>query len=219
MKRLCASGLLLCLSAAPAAAQARKGSWEIAPGVVWFSGADLGSSSATLERPGGGRFELFKTDTRLESAFGAAMTVSFFPASRLAIEAGVSYARPGMSTRVSDDAESAAPVTAVIGLQQYLIEGNLRWYLARARGGWRPFLRAGGGYLRQLDDANAHVETGTTAQAGVGADRAFRDRPAGKFRRVGVRADARVIGRSGGFDTGDQWRIGFAAGAALFIGF
>ncbi|HEX6323961.1 MAG TPA: hypothetical protein VFZ36_09570 [Vicinamibacterales bacterium] len=207
------------LSAWPAAAQARKGSWEIAPGAIWFSGADLGGSEATLERPDGGEFVLFRTDTRLEGAFAPAVTLSVYLAPRLAVEAGFSYARPEASTRVTDDAEGAEPVTSTIGLQQYLIEGNLRWYLARPRAGWRPFLRAGGGYLRQLDDSNAHVETGRTGQAGLGLDRAFRDRAAGRVRRVGLRLDARVLARSGGFDVEDTLRIGFSAGALLFVGF
>ncbi|MEX2272777.1 MAG: hypothetical protein WD690_14995 [Vicinamibacterales bacterium] len=219
MKRLPLAAALLLGCTLPCAAQARKGSVEVAAGGVWFSGADLGGSTATLERPGGGEFDLFTTDTRLEGAFGGAATMSFFVASRLAVEAGISYARPNMSTRVSDDAEDAEPITSVIGLQQYIVEGNLRWYLARARGKWQPFLRAGGGYLRQLDDSNAHVETGTTVQAGLGADRTFRERAAGRLRRIGLRADARVIGRSGGFDVDDKLRVGFSAGAMLFFGF
>lgn len=217
--------VLLCTIAAlllpvwPAAAQARKGSWEIAPGAIWFGGADLGRSVATLEQPGGGEFVLFETETRLEDAFGPAVTLSVYLAPRLAVEAGFSYARPDMSTRVTDDAEGAEPVTATIGLQQYLIEGNVRWYLARSRAGWRPFIRAGGGYLRQLDDSSAHVETGRSGQAGLGFERAFRERDAGRLRRVGLRLDARVLARSGGFDVDDSLRIGFSAGALLFVGF
>lgn len=203
----------------PAAAQARKGSWEIAPGAIWFSGADLGGSAATLEEPGGGEFVLFRTDTRLEGGFGPAVTLSLYLASRLAVEAGFSYARPGLSTRVTDDAEGADSVTSTISLRQYLVEGNVRWYLGRSRAGWRPFIRAGGGYVRQLDDSSSHVETGRTGQAGLGLDRAFRDRTAGRLRRVGMRLDARVLARSGGFDVDDTVRIGFSAGALLFIGF
>lgn len=218
MTRVLLIAAVVLAAAPPAAAQARKGSWEIAPGAVWFSGIDLGGSAATLERPGGGEFELFTTNTRIEPALGAAATISFFVRPRLAVEAGVSYARPNAATRVADDAENAAPLTATVGLQQYLIEGNLRWYLARPRAGWRPFLRGGGGYLRQLDDSSAHVETGAVGQAGLGADRAFRERAAGRLRRIGLRLDARVQGRSGGFDVNDTLRIGFAAGALMFFG-
>ena len=80
-------------------------------------------------------------------------------------------------------------------------------------------MRAGGGYLRQLDDSSAHVETGATMQAGLGVDRAFRERATGRLRRVGLRLDARALGRQGGFDVDDSLRVGFSAGAWLFLGF
>ena len=211
--------ILLVFTTTPALAQARKGSWEVAPGAVVFAGMTLGSSAATLEKPSGTEFELFTTETRLERAFGPAIAISFFAKPRLAVEAAFSYSRPNAATRVEDDAEGAAPVTSVIGLQQYLVEANVRWYLAKPRAKWRPFVRAGGGYLRQLDDSNAHVETGKLAQAGIGADRAFRERTAGKLKRIGVRLDARAQGRLGGFDVDDKLRIGFAGGAFLFFGF
>lgn len=219
MTRVLTIAAFVLIAASPAGAQARKGSWEIAPGAVWFSGIDLGSSTATLERPGGGEFDLFTTETRITPGFGAGATIAYFFRPRLAFEAGFSYARPGAATRVDDDAEDAPAVTADVGLQQYLIEGNLRWYLVRMRGGWRPFIRGGGGYLRQLDDSNAHVETGSIAHVGLGGDRALRDRATGRLRRIGVRLDARVQGRSGGFDVDDKLRIGLAAGAAMFFGF
>ena len=219
MRALVLAAVALAAFAEPASAQARGKSWELAPGAIWFSGMDLGGSTATLERPGGADFELFKTDTTLEGAIGPAVSLSFFVTNRLAIEAAFSYSRPGAATRVSGDAEDAPEVTSEIGLQQYLIEGNLRWYLARSRGAWRPFLRGGGGYLRQLDDSSAHVETGTTIQAGLGVDRAFRERTSGRLRRIGVRLDARAIARSGGFDVRDTLRLGFSAGALLFLGF
>lgn len=209
---------LLVAIASPAFAQAPGGSWELAPGVIWFSAMDLGSSAATLERPGGGEFVLFETETSLGSGVGPSVAVSFYLTRRLALDAAFSYSRPSASTRVSDDAESADVVTSEISLQQYLVEGNLRWYLSDAAG-WRPFLRGGGGYLRQLDDSSAHVETGHTIQAGLGLDRAFRSRPTGTFKRIGLRAEGRAIARSGGFDVSDSLRVGFAAGASLFLGF
>lgn len=219
MKIAAALVILIAAFAPPTSAQARGRSWEMAPGAIWFSGIGLGDSTATLERPGGGAFELFRADTSLDGAIGAGGTVSFYVTPRLAAEAAFSYARPSMSTRVTGDAENAPSITSEIGLQQYLVEGNLRWYLARSRGAWRPFVRAGGGYLRQLDDSSAHVETGATLQAGIGVDRAFRERASGRLRRMGLRLDARALGRQGGFDVDDSLRVGFSAGAWLFLGF
>lgn len=211
--------LLLLLAAAPASAQARKHSWEAAAGAVWFSGANLGTAEATLETPGGGDFVLFRTETSLDAGVGAAAALSFFATERLAIEAGFSYARPGVSTRVTGDAEDAAAVTSTIGLQQYLIEGSARWYFARSFGKLRPFVRAGGGYLRQLDEQSALVETGRAFHAGAGIDRAFVERGDGRVRRIGFRLDARLVARSGGIDVEDATRLGGAANALIFFGF
>ena len=211
--------LLLLAAAAPAGAQARRHSFEAAAGAVWFSGADLGTAEATLETPGGSEFVLFRTETTLDAGFGAAAALTFFATERLALEAGFSYARPGVSTRVTGDAEDGEPVTATIGLQQYLIEGSARWYLARTSGKVRPFLRAGGGYMRQLDAQSAHVDTGRAFHAGAGIDRAFVERGDGRVRRIGLRLDARLVARSGGLDLDDAPRLGGAANAFLFFGF
>lgn len=215
---LAAAVLAVLVAATPAAAQERR-SWEIAAGAVWFSGAELGGSAATLERPGGGEFVLFRTDTSLEGAIGPAVALSFFATRRLAIEAGFSYARPGVSTRVTGDAEDAPPVTATIGLQQYTIEAGARWYFTRRLAGARPFVRAGGGYLRQLDEHSALVETGRIFHAGAGLERAFVDRPGARISRIGLRLDARAVGRSGGIGIDDTGRLGGAASAYLFFGF
>ncbi|MDQ3171281.1 MAG: hypothetical protein M3Q55_14190 [Acidobacteriota bacterium] len=207
------------LSVSTADAQARGKSWEAAAGVAWFGGIGLGESVATLERPGGGTFELFRTETSQDQGLGVAASVSFYPAPRLAVEAGFSYARPAVSTLVTADAESAAAVTSTVGLQQYLVEGSARWYFGRAFGKFRPFARAGGGWMRQLDEHSAHVENGAAFHAGAGVDRAFVERSAGKVKRIGLRIDARVMGRTGGIDVGDKVRTGVTAGALVFFGF
>ena len=212
-----AAFVVMCASTAHA--QGRGKSWEAAAGVAWLGGIGLGESVATLERPGGGTFELFRTETSQDQGLGVAAAVSFYATSRLALEAGFSYARPGVSTRVTADAESAAAVTSVIGLQQYLVEGSARWYFGRAFGKFHPFARAGAGWVRQLDEHNAHVENGTTFHIGAGVDRAFVERTEGRVKRIGVRVDARVMGRTGGIDVGDKVRAGAAAGALVFFGF
>ena len=223
MRRARAAAIALgCLAAlaSPAAAQTeRKGSWEVAAGAVWLLGMDLGSSTATLERPGGAPFELFRTETSIDGGPGAALSLAWFAAERLAIEAAFSYARPGVSTRVTADAEDAASVTSTIRLHQYVVEGGARWYFSRAPGRFQPFARAGAGYLRQLDADHAHVETGTLVHAGAGVDRLFRDRPDGRINRIGLRLDARIVGRSGGFDVEEAFRVRGAAGASIFFGF
>ena len=206
-------------SAASAEAQARKKSWEAAAGVAWLGGMDLGTSVATLERPGGGTFELFRAETSQDQGLGAAASVSFYVTPRLALEAAFSYARPGVSSTVTADAEGAAAATTTVGLQQYLVEASARWYFGRSFGRFQPFARAGGGWMRQLDEDSAHLENGASAHAGAGVDRVFVERGNARVRRIGLRLDARMIGRSGGIDINSKRRLGAAAGALIFLGF
>ena len=213
------AAVFMFLGAASAEAQSPGKRWEAAAGAVWFGGIGLGESVATLERPGGGTFELFRAETSQDQGLGVAATVSFYPSSRFALEASISYARPGVSTQVTADAEDAPSVTSTIGLQQYLVEGSARWYFGRSPGAFRPFARAGAGWLRQLDEGSAHLEDGATIHAGAGLDRAFVERSRGRVKRVGLRIEARVMGRKGGIDIGDGMRVGAAAGALVFFGF
>lgn len=219
LRRAALTIVLMLFAVSTANAQARGRSWEAAAGVVWLGGMSLGESVATLEQPGGGTFELFRTETSQDQALGVAASVSFYPSSRLALEAGFSYARPGVSTVVTADAEGAASATSTIGLQQYVVEGSARWYFDRAFGRFRPFARAGAGWMRQLDEHSAHVENGAAFHAGAGLDRAFVERSQGRVKRVGLRIDARVVGRTGGIDIGGTVRAGVAAGALVFFGF
>jgi opacity protein-like surface antigen len=220
MKRRLAIAITIVLcGAASAEAQARKKSWEAAAGVAWLGGMDLGTSVATLERPGGGTFELFRAETSQEQGLGAAASVSFYVTPRLAVEAAFSYARPGLSTTVTADTEGAPAVTSTIGLQQYAIEAGARWYFGRSFGGFQPFARAGGGWMRQLDEDSAHLENGASAHAGAGVDRVLVERSGKRGRRIGLRFDARVIGRSGGIDIDSKLRVGAAAGAQIFLAF
>ena len=213
------AAVFLLVGAVSAEAQSGGSRWEAAAGAVWIGAVGLGESAATLERPGGGTFELFRTETSQDQGLGVAAAVSFYPSSRLALEASFSYARPGVSTHVTADAEDAPAVTSTIGLQQYLVEGSARWYFGRSLGAFRPFARAGAGWLRQLDEGSAHVEDGASVHAGAGLDRAFLERSRGKLKRVGLRIDARVMGRKGGIDIDDGMRVGAAAGALVFFGF
>jgi hypothetical protein len=208
--------------AAPAAAQTptiADGAWELSAGASWWFGGDLGSSTAMLERPNGEPFELFKTETSMDGGPGVRAALAWAATGRLAIEATFSYARPGISTRVTADAEDAGSTTSSIRLHQYLVEGSARWYPARRAGRFHPYLRAGAGYLRQLDTDHAHVETGTLVHLGAGLDRLLRERADAKVERMGLRLDARVTGRSGGFDVKNAFRIGGTVGAAIFFGF
>jgi len=193
--------------------------WEAAVGFAWFRGMSLGDSTATLEQPNGQPFTLFKTETSMGGGPGVALTLGRYATPRLFIETAFAYARPDVSTKVTADAEEAPSVTSTIGLHQYVVEGSARWHLARSWGRFSPYLRAGAGYLRQLDADHDHVEAGVLLHAGGGVDRVMKSRPGARIDSMGLRLEARLTGRTGGFDVEDRTRLGGAAAALLFLTF
>jgi hypothetical protein len=197
----------------------RKGSWEAGGGVVWTGGYDLDSLDALLtgnEGNSGGPFSLFATEARLRPAVGAQARIGFYVSPALAFEAGVQFSRPVFEASLSDDAEDAEDLTAEETLSRYVIDGSLVYHmrqLAFSRGRGVPFISAGAGYLRELHEGEELVETGTTYHAGAGVKFWM---TAGK-RRFGLRGDAGVTVRDGGFDFEDKRRLLPTAGATLIV--
>jgi len=74
------------------------------------------------------------------------------------------------------------------------------------------------GYLRQLHEGQALVETGRTVQAGGGVKIALGS-SADASRRVGVRADVRMIARTGGVSPDGGTHVAPSFGASLFVAF
>ncbi len=197
---------------------------SLAMGGAWVSGQVVGVSSATLtsnQVPLGGPFPLFDVRTELvgsglaEAALGARLTRS------LVLEGRFGYARPRVRTTVSNDVEVASPTSFDDDrLSQYLVEGSLVWFL-RGNGvaaqRVAPFVRAGAGYLRELHDGGAVVESGTLVHVGGGlqhqlvrwADRALRG--------LALRGEARASLRHGAFALQDQNRFYGTVGGALVL--
>jgi hypothetical protein len=197
----------------------RKGSWEAGGGVVWTGGYDLESLDALLtgnEGNAGGPFTLFATEARLRPAIGAQARIGFYVSPALAFEAGVQYSRPVFEASISDDAEDAEDLTAEETLSRYVIDGSLVYHMRQlsfSRGRGVPFISAGAGYLRELHEGEEVVETGTTYHVGAGVKFWM---TSGK-RRYGLRGDAGVTVRDGGFDFEDKRRLLPTAGASLIV--
>ena len=88
----------------------------------------------------------------------------------LQAEAVAAYGLPVLRTKISGDAENAAPVSATEPITQVTIQAALvahltAWHVGR---GGVPFVTAGAGYLRQLHEARVLVETGETYHLGGG---------------------------------------------------
>ena len=213
-------------AAAPAVAQsggqasvAGSGRWELTGGVVLIGGYDLGERSAELTpNTGSSSFDEFMTDNTVKPALGLQARIGFVVTSALTVEGGFRFARPVYEVRISGDIENAPDTTAEETLSQYLFDGSVVWHVTRAgfdNGRGVPYLLGGAGYLRELHEDDALVEEGLEYHAGGGIKWWFGE---GR-RRVGVRGEAGISIRDGGFDFKDGARIVPTAGGFLLYSF
>lgn len=225
--RLIVAAAVVC---APSAARAQSApalrSWrpvfELAAG--WNGASDLGRVDATsrgtsVASATAPPFRLFTTESELGAA-PAALAALVLPVSRhwaVAVRGGA--ARPRLSTRISADAEGAPTVEATEEVSDYTVDVSLLYHLPRLGGRRaRPYLVAGGGYLRQLHEDHALVETGRTWHGGAGVRWWLRGGDQAT-RAVGLTGDARWVWRSGGIAFADGARTMPAAALGFFVGF
>ena len=135
-------------------------------GAIWSDGYDLGTRSAELTRntgTGTGPFELFTADTEVTTATGAQGRLGVYLSRSVALEAGVQFLRPVVSSRLANDAEEAEDTTATETISRYVFDGSVVFHLTGLSfGGGKgvPFLIGGAGYLRELHEHDELIETG-----------------------------------------------------------
>jgi hypothetical protein len=185
--------LLFLLVPAGATAQdiPHRGTWELGGGAVFTGGYDAGSANATITRPGSTTpLTLFAVKGDMLSAPGASVQLGLYLSGRVSVEGAIDYSRPVLRALVTDDFESA-PDTPVDGVVvTYLARVSLLYHFGRGR--FVPFIAGGGGYLRQIDDANADVVSGNE----VHADGGLKYWLGTGGRRFGFRVDAGMSARS-----------------------
>jgi hypothetical protein len=218
------AGLALMFATAPAAVWAQpvyigkatphRGTFEIGAGGVWIGGYDAGSTNATVTRPGSTTpLTLFAVKSRMQSTPGANAHLGLFLSSRVCLEGAFQYSRPILRARVTSDFESA-PDTDVDGVVvTYLARGSLLYHFGSGR--LVPFVSGGGGYLRQIDDENSDLVTGSEIHAGGGLKFWF----GSGGRRLGIRFDAGLFSRSKSVAFEQKRRIVPALGAGLAFQF
>jgi len=214
----------LLLSAPHASAQAADppGRLEIAIGAVWSGGVPLGARDANETTGSGGTFRLFSSSTELGSVSGLEGHIGLRVMSRLEAEASGSYGKPDMRTRVDNDFETSnAPLTITDTVKQFTIGGAALWYprVPRLSGRTRVFVRAGAGYLRQLENDGALIVTGRTYDAGGGLKLALASRQAGWLKGIGARLDARAIVQQKGVMFDNRTHVSPALGASVYVRF
>ena len=218
---------LACIPAAagaqPSAASApRARSFEVSGGLAALGPVDYGSSVASLigNQSSGPESTLFRARTSMGAGVGLDGRLAFNVTRSLAVEAGVVWTRATLEAEITSDVEDIPNVTLSQQFDTYFVEGSAVWHLRGlgfARGRGLPFVSAGGGYLRQLDDDSVLTsDSGRVYHVGGGMKYAFVERRRGLVRGLGVRGDARAYMREGGVeldqDTTRRTTWGVAAG-------
>ena len=199
------------------------GRLEFDAGIVWAGAQPLGSQEANLTTGTGSTLRLFSSTSDLLAAVGFEGRVAVKVTRTVDARVSMSYAKPELRTRVTNDLENSAGAIVPESIQQYVVGGGIDWYVASRRSGARvrPFVGGGAAYLRQLHEGAVLVATGTSYDAGGGVKLllASRTRPRQLMRAAGVRLDARVIVRTKGITFDGRRSIAPAAAASMFVRF
>lgn len=196
---------------------------EVSGGAGWIGGASVGAVDAELRAATVSQspFRLFSTDSRFGGAATFHVTAGFALTRRFAVEGGVTVSHPELRASISEDVESAPPITIAERIDQYSIDANLVVMIRELAIGQQtvPFVSAGAGYLRQLHAGQTVVEHGHVFHAGGGIKHWLLIRRQGLIRGAGVRADAHLYLMSGGIAFEDHPRPHGAVSGSVFLAF
>lgn len=195
--------------------------FEVAVGPTWIGGGSMGARDALETTASGGPFPLFAASTDLAPAPGLEGRLGVRVTRTLHVEAALSYTKAQLRTTISRDAEGAAETIAREPIGQLIVEGEALVSLSRWRApGARvtPFVSAGAGYLRQLHDGAVLVETGWTYQLGGGVKVVLATRGGSRLRVIGLRGQARAIGRTNGVALDRRSHLSPVLSASLYFG-
>jgi len=137
-----------------------------------------------------------------------------------AVEVRGGLRRPTLTTTITSDAEAAGTFTTTEDVAEYVVDASLLYHPSWAGLGSRgqAYLLAGGGYLRQLHDNDALVDTGSTAHVGAGT-RWWLAGGHGQGLDAGLTGDVRWVIRRDGITFDDGRRSLPAVSLRAFVGF
>ena len=195
----------------------RAGSLELGGGVSWGSSIDFGEQQAQETRnptTGAEPLDLFVADSTLQASPGGQAYLGYYITRAIAVEGGMRFARPKLRVRLTSDFEDAAAITAEESITQYQFEGSVVMHLTNlmfADENAVPYVIAGAGHVRDLHEGDELIETGNEFHGGGGLKWWF---GAGR-RRFGLRFEARITSRQGGFDFGEDRRTAPSGAVSL----
>jgi hypothetical protein len=212
--------LTLVLAASAAAQPPVRGRVDVAGGVRWIGPIDFGVVPANEITPGGGTRALFETATMLDGSIGVTASVGVRLASQVRAEASVAYNPTALSSSVSGDVEGIPDLTVTSPVKQFLLEGGVaveprRWQTRRLV----PFLTAGLGYLRQLNDGRTLVQTGSAYYLGGGAAYVRTNSGRRRLKATGMRVELRALILREGVAPDTSGHLAPALSASVFARF
>lgn len=229
MTRVVPCGLVVLVAwlvAAPAMAQpALWRPWHpvVSIGGGWTGQEALGTVRAETRATGLGTltpsaFPLFTAESTLDAGPRAELGVAIPVTRTLLVEVLGTMARPTLSTAISRDAESAPATTVIETVDDYTVGARLLYDVPRLALGTRarPYLLAGGAYLRQLHEDQVLVETGRAWTAGAGLRVWLAGARGG--RSLGVTTEVAWQWRTGGIAFTDGARAVPSVSLRLFAG-
>jgi outer membrane protein with beta-barrel domain len=207
------------LWSAPAAAQS-PGRLELGGGARWSGSIPFGDVAAPETMFGGGTRDLFKSSTSLDQSTGAEARIGIRLTSLLQVEGTVALNRVDLTTHITGDAEGVADTMAAEQVTQYAFEGGALVPFARP-GGSRltPFAAGGAGYVRQVHEGRALVDTGLSYYVGGGVKYLLTSGGTGKVKATGLRGDLRAVFTSSDIAPDDKFRTAPSISGSFFVRF
>jgi hypothetical protein len=196
------------------------GRFEVAVGGLWAAPVSMGAADATETTPNGPPFRLFSSESSFASAIGLEGRIGVRVGRGLQVEGSATYGTPTLRTRIRSDAEGIPDITLTETVNRWTIEAALVASLLRWRFGTRsvPFLSAGAGYLREVHEGAALVETGLIYQGGGGLNILLTQHTGERrLKNAGVRVGMRAAVRSGGGILESPVRVSPVADVSVFL--
>lgn len=190
---------------------------------AWLAGGyPIGQRAAELRRNSTGTdapFTLFEAAASFDRTPGVEAHLTFAVTTSVSIEGGVAYSRPRVQIAVTGDVEGANGEFEGETTSEYVVDASVLWRIRGVRPQARlaPFVRAGGGYLRQLHERRTLVETGQVYHVGGGVQYLLRSDP--RQRPVGLRGDVRANIRKDGIELEDKARVYPTVSGSAFVRF
>jgi len=196
------------------------GRFEVAAGARWAGPVSMGAADATETTGNSMPFRLFSSESSFASAIGLEGRIGVRVGRGLQLEGSATHATPTLRTRIHSDAEGIPDATLAETVNRWTIEAALVASLPRWRFGTRsvPFLSAGAGYLRELHEGAALVETGVIYQGGGGLNILLTQRTGDRrLKSAGVRVGVRAAVRTGGGILDSPVRVSPIADVSIFL--